>query len=453
MSSTSLNTCLREASLLHRLRHPHVVEVLAFFEDPDGKAPCFYIEMPFYAHGQIDRWIRENAPDATSIRRVLQQVVLAVQHLHRHDVVHNDIKPANILIESNGCARLADFDVSVDAVTRTTDALIRATVKGGGTLGFFAPEIVRTGSTKATDIYALGITIGIIFPKGDPDCEQLVKELTDPDPSKRPDATRALQHKFFKDVFAWQKQVATGQCNACFDEDIRLDSGVRCPTGTHLLCAGCFSAQVQSQSSIEERGRFEENVCAVVCQFCPAGVPRAFSDSEVALRVPDESFALLMQARSQVAERRICAEQEQLFRQRLAAIREDLQKSTAADHEVHQHRLHIAENVLTLKCPRCQRAFVDFDGCFALKCNGCRCAFCAWCLLDCGRDAHAHVLACPASLRQGQHHATWEQFTAAQRDRRQHDVLEYLRPLDAAIRARVLEACAKDFADLGLAIQ
>jgi len=190
-----------------------------------------------------------------------------------------------------------------------------------------------------------------------------------------------------------------------------------------------------------------------VCQFCPADVPRGFSDSEVALRVPDEAFALLMEARTQVSERRICAEQEHLYRQRLAAMHEELQRAAAADHEVYQHRIHIAENVLTLKCPRCQRAFVDFDGCFALKCSGCRCGFCAWCLQDCGQDAHAHVLACPASLQRGQYHSTWDQFTAAQRDRRQNDVLEYLRPLHVDVRARVLQACARDFADLGLVIQ
>merc|ERR1712151_1058222 len=108
--------------------------------------------------------------------------------------------------------------------------------------------MLQTGSTKATDIYALGTTIGAVFPEGDPDCKQLVQDMTNPDPLKRPGAALALQHKFFKDVFAWQKQIATGRCIACFDEDIRLDLGVRCPSGNHLLCESCFSTQVQSQS-------------------------------------------------------------------------------------------------------------------------------------------------------------------------------------------------------------
>merc|ERR1712137_1451727 len=115
--------------------------------------------MPFYSHGQLDQWVRNHSPDATSIRRVIQQVCMAIQHLHRNGVVHNDIKPANILIEASGSARLADFDVSVDASTRTSDAVRRATAMGVGTLGFIAPEVVQTGATFASDMFSIGATI------------------------------------------------------------------------------------------------------------------------------------------------------------------------------------------------------------------------------------------------------------------------------------------------------
>ena len=50
-------------------------------------------------------------------------------------------------------------------------------------------------------------------------------------------------------------------------------------------------------------------------------------------------------------------------------------------------------NKLNLKCPRCEAAFHDYDGCNALNCSapGCKAAFCAVCLKDCGHDAHQHV--------------------------------------------------------------
>ena len=54
--------------------------------------------------------------------------------------------------------------------------------------------------------------------------------------------------------------------------------------------------------------------------------------------------------------------------------------------------------LLTDACPRCQAAFVDFDDCFALTCARCPCGFCAWCLADCGADAHRHVAHCDRNL-------------------------------------------------------
>ena len=48
---------------------------------------------------------------------------------------------------------------------------------------------------------------------------------------------------------------------------------------------------------------------------------------------------------------------------------------------------------INLKCPRCMTVFHDYDGCNALICatGSCKAAFCAICLEDCGRDAHAHI--------------------------------------------------------------
>ena len=59
-------------------------------------------------------------------------------------------------------------------------------------------------------------------------------------------------------------------------------------------------------------------------------------------------------------------------------------------------RLDIIDDILTLKCPRCKIAFCEYDGCAALTCgsNTCRCGFCAYCMKDCGVDAHAHISQC-----------------------------------------------------------
>ena len=65
----------------------------------------------------------------------------------------------------------------------------------------------------------------------------------------------------------------------------------------------------------------------------------------------------------------------------------------AGNPDVKKHREAISQ-ILTLKCPRCSRAFFDYSGCAAVKCDGCGCGFCAKCFNDCGADAHDHTSKC-----------------------------------------------------------
>jgi len=84
---------------LQRLRHPAIAQVRGVLLDK-RETPRIYLEMRLYAHGQLDAWVRDRAPACWQL-------------------VHGDVKPANILIDARERVRLADFDFSVDAATRT----------------------------------------------------------------------------------------------------------------------------------------------------------------------------------------------------------------------------------------------------------------------------------------------------------------------------------------------
>jgi hypothetical protein len=120
----------------------------------------------------------------------------------------------------------------------------------------------------------------------------------------------------------------------------------------------------------------------------------------------------------------------------------------AAAGVVQRHVDVVTERILTAKCPRCAQAFVDFEGCFALTCSRLACAakFCAWCLADCGADAHAHVLVCPCNpTRPISYFATASQFDDACAARRKRDVAAYVAEQlggDAQLRAAVLARLA-----------
>ena len=107
--------------------------------------------------------------------------------------------------------------------------------------------------------------------------------------------------------------------------------------------------------------------------------------------------------------------------------------------------------LLNDKCPRCQTVFLDFTGCCALTCRRCGCGFCAWCLADCGGDAHQHVAHCPHNLAPGRNlFATEAQWEEGRRQRRQQAVTALLSGLPRDVARSVVEATQGELADVGL---
>lgn len=84
----------------------------------------------------------------------------------------------------------------------------------------------------------------------------------------------------------------------------------------------------------------------------------------------------------------------------------------------------IQQRILTLRCPHCDAAFLDFDGCAAVTCR-CGGHFCAICLSPSGssESIHAHVLACAG----GSYYVTQHRWAAMQHDRRARLTRQYLR--------------------------
>lgn len=118
--------------------------------------------------------------------------------------------------------------------------------------------------------------------------------------------------------------------------------------------------------------------------------------------------------------------------------------------EVQEHRHHIIDQFLTLRCPRCKRAFLDYSGCAAVTCHACNCGFCAKCFKDCGRDAHEHARECRgpfpgvAAVSSSLFLAT-EEFNRLNLQVAQHRVWDYLSALNPGMRKDVVEACHNDF--------
>ena len=140
-----------EARVVANLVHPHVVTVHNLGSDRD----YHFIEMEYVPGGVSLRetLIKEGPLDPVRASKLVHQVVQALDAAHRSGLVHRDVKPANVLLTTDGQAKLADFGL----VRQRSDAE-SAAIKVVGTPTFMAPELFDgSPATPRSDIYAVGV--------------------------------------------------------------------------------------------------------------------------------------------------------------------------------------------------------------------------------------------------------------------------------------------------------
>ncbi|GMH87984.1 hypothetical protein TrST_g12273 [Triparma strigata] len=238
-------------------------------------------------------------------------------------------------------------------------------------------------------------------------------------------------------------------CLICFD-DIRSIEGGSCEN-EHYACRECFDGHVKEIATRPER---LARGIVVTCPL-PKCSSKPFSLQDIANLTSPEVFKMYKSAEDEEKEKKVGNTIRQEERERLEEEEKRRAAMDAEEKKVHDARVEITEEILTLKCPRadCRAAFVDFEGCLALKCSSCNCGFCACCLEDCGTDAHSHVASCKACVDAGTHGRYYGEegaFERAQLKRRKKLVKELLEKHDSSMRSRIVDACRKDLEDVGM---
>ncbi|MGB3307755.1 MAG: protein kinase, partial [Thermomicrobiales bacterium] len=143
----------REAQTAASISHGNVVDVYDFGQQGD----TLYIVMQYVAGEDLKHLItREGALSPDRARDIAIQILDGLDAIHRAGIIHRDIKPQNILIGTDGRARVADFGIAqieLDSGLTTAGTTI-------GTAAYMAPEQAEGGRTTAeTDLYAVGVVL------------------------------------------------------------------------------------------------------------------------------------------------------------------------------------------------------------------------------------------------------------------------------------------------------
>ena len=141
----------REARALAQLDHPYILKVLDYGEQ-DGLP---YLVMPFVPGGTL----KQKMGSALSVQQaaaLLAPVARALEYAHQQNIIHRDVKPANILISQSGAPLLSDFGIAKIIAGSESTQLTAAGV-GIGTPDYMAPEQWLGVADPGTDIYSLGV--------------------------------------------------------------------------------------------------------------------------------------------------------------------------------------------------------------------------------------------------------------------------------------------------------
>ena len=150
---------MREIELLKACEHRHVVKYIGFGESGGSIDGNRFLDIvtDYVEGGSLADVIRHfgTLPESLACSYTWQ-VLDALQFVHARDIIHCDIKSANLLVTKRGCIKLSDFGVSIRISDQAT------TIKGlvQGTPNWLAPEIISLrGTSKASDIWAVGCCI------------------------------------------------------------------------------------------------------------------------------------------------------------------------------------------------------------------------------------------------------------------------------------------------------
>lgn len=219
--SEGLQSIMREVDVMRDIDSPYIIKVYGTYVADEH----LWIVLEYCAGGSVADYMRisGNTFEEKYIAAIARDVLKGLDYMHSHKKLHRDVKAGNILLSTDGVAKLADFGVAAQLSDKTFK---RNTLTG--TPYWMAPEVVlETGYDGKADVWSLGITCiemwdgkppyhsvrpmlaMIMIPnkpppsvvnveKCSPEFVDFMAQCLNKDPNIRPDAKTMLEHPFIK---------------------------------------------------------------------------------------------------------------------------------------------------------------------------------------------------------------------------------------------------------------
>jgi serine/threonine protein kinase len=148
-----LRYAMTERNVLSVIDHPFIVKLDAAFQSQDK----LFLILQYCPGGDLDYHLhREQSFSEERARIYTAEILLALEELHKKDILYRDLKPENVVLNAEGHACLTDFGLSKEGVFN----IDHGAKSFCGSVAYLAPEMLkRVGHGKAVDWYLLGVLL------------------------------------------------------------------------------------------------------------------------------------------------------------------------------------------------------------------------------------------------------------------------------------------------------
>ena len=255
----------REYEMALRLQHPFIASAIGWEEDsPIGPA----IVMEYIRGRSLSAFLQEK-PSLQARRRVFGQLLEAVGAMHRQSIIHNDIKPENILItEADNDVKLIDFGFA-DADAHILERSL------GGTRQYASPELLAQRETDArSDIYSIGRLMKDLFPGR---YYLIARRCLRPDPAGRYPSVSALEKAWRRRSMPWKVALGLLAAGLVLWSFWGRPAAVTAPTEHLQFSVDSLQRMVDSlQTELSSRDRAEKEM-AMALEEAKAKVDAVYS--------------------------------------------------------------------------------------------------------------------------------------------------------------------------------